>query len=157
MACRLSLTVLSLTHGGHHLLCLIWYLILCTIVFSACDINSLTNRCRSSFAPSLWNLHLENTLPSLKFEVCWYAGFVLIILSIQSNFFSTCKNWVDFMANWSRESWSRGKLTSWQLIWWQLISWEFDLLRANWMPKCEQSRFLWLGNHCDQRNKTYND
>ena len=31
-------------------------------VFSACDINSLINRC-SSLHPSLWNSHLQNTLP----------------------------------------------------------------------------------------------
>ena len=110
--------------------------------------HSLTNRCRSSFAPSLWNLHLKNTLPSLKFEVCWYMLVLYWLFWVfKVTFFQPAKI-ADVVANWSRESWFRGKLISWELILWQIDLMTVDLVAIDlvriWSPKRKLHAKVWV-------------
>ena len=103
------------------------------IVFSACDItNYVALLCTQPCETCI----LQNSLPSLRFEACWHAGFVLV--QQDQNYF----NEIHFLKrkklipSWFHGSWSYGKLisqelTSWKLISWKLISWQVDLM-ASW-------------------------
>ena len=82
--------VLSLPRGGHQLLVLIWCLILWMIVFNACDINSLTNRCSSSFAPSLVKLAYPKHITFFEvwgMLVCWFWFNKIKTISTRSKIF----------------------------------------------------------------------
>ena len=129
----------------NQLLGLIWCLILRMIVFSACDItNYVALLCTQPCETCI----LQNSLPSLRFEACWHAGFVLV--QQDQNYFNEIHflkrkklipswfhgSWsygklilwqVDLMASWSHkswshESWSHGSWSHGKLIWWLALS-----------------------------------
>ena len=84
---------------------------------------------------------LQNILPSLRFEACWHAGFVLV--QQDQNYFNEIhylkrKNWyqvdfmeVDLMASWSHKSWPHEIWSHGSWSHGKLISWQVDLM-ASW-------------------------
>ena len=121
------------------------------IVFSACDItNYVALLCTQPCETCI----LQNILPSLRFEACWHAGFVLV--QQDQNYFNEIHflkrkklipSWfhgkliwwqVDLVASWSHknwphESWSHGSWSHGKLILWQVDLTRVDLMKVDLM------------------------